>query len=249
MRSIKLSLFLFFLSLSLSPLYSQAVYDTSLDLGASTSATFTTPAFTVGGGSNRIVLVYTHSDLNSAGYITGVTYNGVAMTSAAAVQACNPANAITATMWYLVAPASGAHTFVISSAGGNTTQALAIAYSNASQTGVPDSTSVNCFGQAGGDIIYNVSITTVAANCVLVMGVAVGNYDNTGATGNIKAFEPTLIYIADRTVTSTGANSISLESILNGGVETGMITVALAPAAGGGGGPYQGYTTILANLI
>lgn len=222
----------------------QAVYDTAADLGASTSATFTTGNYTVGSGSNRIVLLYTHTDINSAGYVTGATYNGVAMSSAAAVQHCNPANAITTTMWYLVAPASGAHPFVISSAGGSTTQALAISYSNASQT-VPDSISVNCFGQAGTDFIYDVSITTVAANCVLVMGVAVGNYDNPGATGNIKAFEASLIYIADRTVTSSGVNSISLESLSNGGVETGMITVAIAPAGGAPPAAVRHKSTIL----
>lgn len=227
MRAIALLLF------SLGGLFAQPTFDNAADMGSSSSGTFTTGNFTVGAGSNRIVLLYTHSNLNSAGYITGVTYNGVAMTSTATAQHCNPANPITGTMWYLVAPASGAHAFVISSAGGTNTDALAISYANASQTGVPDSNTVNCLGQAGGDALYTVSVTTVAANCVLVMGLSVGNYAmGLSATGFVQASQAGVVYLSDRTVTTAGANTISLESIFNGGVETAMITVGIAPAGG-----------------
>lgn len=82
-------------------------------------------------GSNRLLIVATADWVGGdTDTTTGITYNGVALTKLTASKAFNTARS---QLWYLVNPASGAHTIAVTSSAG-------MAFIASSYTGVDQST-------------------------------------------------------------------------------------------------------------
>lgn len=105
--------------------------------GSSTGSTTLTVAHTCT-GANRLLLCYIAS--TAADNVTGVTYNGVAMTEA--VKAANSFAGGEVYIYYLIAPATGANNIVVTKTGTTGTLAmLSASYTGALQSGQPDSTS------------------------------------------------------------------------------------------------------------
>jgi hypothetical protein len=216
------------LLLAALPTWGAIAFDNAASMGSSSLASWTTGTFTVGAGANRILLLALHHNNNQPNYITAASYGGVAMTKIAAAGSA-ASGQVTLSLWYLAAPASGGNTFTVTSAGGITVDASAISYSGAAQTGIPDNFTTASLGQAGGSITYTINITTNAANCQLVEVIGNGNYSSN--TGTIRVTN--VANLADRAVTTAGANSISLGSNFNGGTETAAVVVSIAPFVAG----------------
>lgn len=114
-------------------------------------------------GSNRILFVNTGCHTSIA-TITGVTYNGVAMTSVHA-PITSPDN-FYMQLWYLLAPATGANNIVVTASAADGIVGEAASYTGAAQTTL-DATSIATL-QPGTSFTQN--ITTVADNCWIVWG-------------------------------------------------------------------------------
>lgn len=98
----------------------------------------------------------------SASSVTAITYNGVAMTQAGHVTSTYDVQ-----MFYLVSPASGAHTVAITSAG--SVGAASASYTNARITSVPDVAST---GHNQAAAVATETITPVSDLCWAIMGTA-----------------------------------------------------------------------------
>jgi len=112
-------------------------------------------------GENRILFVACVDDTGGSSLITGITYAGVAMTKIAGVQ--TPTDRWV-TLWYLIAPATGANNVVITLSGGMV-YAAAASYTGAKQSGVPDAYTSNTASNAPS---ITCTLTTIADNCWLV---------------------------------------------------------------------------------
>ena len=123
-------------------------------------------------GSNLILFVAALVDTSHT--VTSVTYNGVAMTQIASVDAWTRT-----ALYYLVAPATGTNTVTITASGNNPIYGRATSYTGASQTGVPDSFSTNT---GTGTTSLNLTTTVVANNSWLVG--CIGNDSNTQTAGS-----------------------------------------------------------------
>lgn len=204
--------------------------------GTATSASSLTYSHTVGSGSNRILFVYSGGRYSSGGeYPTGVTYNGVAMTEIAALR--QDYSNIRSSVWYLVAPASGANNVVISySTSRDSITGLSLSYDGASQTGIPDATGGGT-GQEASDSIADSSITTVANNSGIASFIY-GNQDwgafsvrspfTDRSTANAAANNQA--YSADYLVKATAGSQEVDWNVVNF-ENWGMRNVSFAPAA------------------
>lgn len=134
--------------------------------GAVTSITFSHTCT----GANLVLVVVAYIDNIGGTSITGVTYNGVAMTQVATVTG---GTRVQSYSFILVNPATGAHNVVVSAnqvIGGNQQIAAnSMSYTGCAQTGQPDSNGTN--GLASSTVTnFPVSTTVVASNCWLVGG-------------------------------------------------------------------------------
>jgi hypothetical protein len=139
-----------------------------------------TKSYTVGSGSNRLLLVAIAGD-NAGGFddITGVTYAGASMTLVAKETGGTARNAY---LYSLLNPASGANNVVINASHAHYILAGAADYTGFTQSGQPDAFSVSF----GGSTTETATLTTVADNCwVMTMGTGlntVPNVSNDGVT-------------------------------------------------------------------
>ncbi len=200
---------LLFLLLLILPFHAHAAIaiDTQSTGGQTTSANNLTWSHTVT-GTNPMLWVGVGEE--NANDITGVTYNGVALTGL--TQSNTPTGAGFSQLWYLVGPATGAHNIVVSRTG--TTGRLvadAASYTGAAQSGQPDAQNNSTATAATS---YNVgnSATVVASNAWLV-----GYSDN--SVGNPSAGTGTVIR-------QQGSDASTLVDS-NGTVGTGAQTLTL----------------------
>ncbi len=125
-------------------------------------------------GSNRILIVACHQTSVGANSVTGVTYNGVSMTKIGATVTIQASNAYM-TLWYLVAPATGANNIVVTKGSGDNTSVAAVSYTGAKQTGQPEVNGTD----TGSGTAPTRAMTPSTNNAMLLM--AVGG-DGTGGT-------------------------------------------------------------------
>lgn len=131
----------------------------SVNWGSGTSVTWSHTCT----GSDRILFVAVFN-LGSATLPSGITYNGVAMTMINSQD--TDGGGYTESLWYLVAPSTGANNIVTTWAVSNGLfNCIATSYTGASQTGQPDSSNT---GLALGVTSITTNLTTVANNCWLV---------------------------------------------------------------------------------
>ena len=118
-------------------------------------------------GSNRILFV-SAGTIGSLVNVTGITYNGVALTNIG----FQTTGALVTTLWYLVAPATGANNIVITLLSSNPVTGQSSSFTGASQTGVPDASGT---GGPTATTSYSQSLTSIADNCFAVISGIVGN--------------------------------------------------------------------------
>lgn len=205
----------------------------ALDAASTISAQAATTSLTFSHtctGANRILFVYAGNQQGTPS-ITGVTYNGVAMTFIARTD--SQSNERTE-LWYLVAPATGANNVVISVSGSSKIAGGAISYTGAAQTGQPDSSNVSPSPTSGTSV--TVSTTVVASGCWLVGCGVTGNATIAAGTGMTQranragdgSFDTTITGDSNGTV-GTGSQSLQ---ITNGASDSiGLVVASFAPVA------------------
>ena len=170
--------------------------------GAS-SLTFTSP--TVSGTLTLgVVGVLVQTDLT----ITGVTWNGTAMTFIS--RSTNGANSERVELWHIVNPSAGATNVVISRTGSsNALIGIASFYNSTRQTAQPDSSTSNT--QTTGT--YSPTTTTVADRSTIIMmsrGIS-GSTFTAGASTTIRSQPSTGQALSERAnVTPAGSTAINL---------------------------------------
>lgn len=142
--------------------------------GASDSGTTNTFSFTCT-GSNLLLWVMPASD-SSSDTISSVTYNTVGMTQSPNGNIDCPFGGWQY-LYYLAAPATGAHNVVSTWSGSVGSDVIAVSYSGCGQTGIPDNSAKVTEIVADGS--RELSLTTVADNC---WTLAAGQV-NTGTPG------------------------------------------------------------------
>lgn len=115
-------------------------------------------------GSNLVLGVVTanyDSGGDTDGVVTGVTYNGVALTKAS--DAVYAGLGMTCSAWYLIGPATGANNIVVTCAGTtDNIKAAAASYSNAKLASQPNA---NVSSTTTSGKVRNNTFTTTANNC------------------------------------------------------------------------------------
>lgn len=197
--------------------------DTSADLGNNTGSTWTV-SYTVSGPGPILFVSIMEQGANK---VTGITYNGVALTI---LQSKQNVGADFASLWYLAAPATGANNIIVTSSSSNTTYGLAVSY-----TGVLATTPIDVSGtdaKAGSNPLKVTLVPTLAnewwtafaynnpGNNAAGSGATLRN-TNDGNT-NIRIYDSngTISGSTDVNVTQTGAANMiaaSFKPILSGG--------------------------------
>lgn len=160
-----LSLFIIFGVLGLGIFTEPAYADTIVfDATASGNASATSVTYSHTCTGSNLGLMVGVSSVTGPGstYPTGVTYNGVSMTEIAGTRGAQGNTATT--LFYLLAPATGAHNVVVTFAASAQIVSHSISWTGVKQSGQPDASNGN-HGNAGTD--SNVTFTTVASNAVM----------------------------------------------------------------------------------
>lgn len=192
------------------------------DLGNNSGSTNSlTASYTVGSGSNRLLVVQVLGDVAAgADDITGVTYNGVSMTLAAKQVATGDRNEY---QYYLIGPASGANNVVVSCTGTHYLLVGAADYTGVSATGQPDVVNHN----SGADPT-SISITTVTDNdwAVLTTGRGSGatNLTQRAVDGTFGVWK---LFDTNGVITPAGSFS---SSVSDAGFTLNNVLAGYAPA-------------------
>lgn len=210
-------------------------FDAATFLGNESSVSSLSNSHTVGSGDDRILFVQVLTTTES---VTGVTYDSVSMTLVGSEYTVPTINYKVST-WMLANPNSGANTVAITTAGSTNIFASAASYDGVDST--LDGTDTGT-----GDTVTAVtgSITPTVDDCWVIMfggASAHSNYDtDTARVDQVTESDNTAGYatIGDN---NAAINPAASESITLGKVNTGNAffayrMVAIAPAAGGGGG-------------
>jgi hypothetical protein len=170
-----------------SPRTEMKVAGTSSATAWTTDVTSRTWSHTVSGGDNRLLAVSVSNRDNTTDgdrVISGITYNGTALTQAVSQDDTSAGDNMRAEVWYLVNPPVGTASVVVSFAGGGPTrgQAGAVSFTGAAQTSPVDVTGGTNTG-TNPDISNSVTATASAGGDVGRPPLAWWKMDdNTGAT-------------------------------------------------------------------
>lgn len=192
-------------------------------------------AYTCGSGSNRCLVVGFAAD-NAPGSdtITGVTYNGVAMTRAGAMFTANQNRNLY--LYYLFGPATGTNNIVVSHSSSDYVLLSAEDYTGVDSGGL-DATTVTHDSGGSGVASLTTSITTVTANAwtVLVEGSYDGGTPPGASTGDVRlAYETSFgtsgTFDSNGPIASPGSYAMTTTRSTSA---ISHIVLALKPAAGG----------------
>jgi hypothetical protein len=187
-------------------------------------------------GSNLILWV--SAGVNSADasdHVTGVTYNGVAMTRAvASINAV--ANEDPVYLYYLVAPATGAHNVVVSLNASKDVYSVASSYTGAAQTGQPDATTSGATGLGTANSL-SMSLTVVASGCWVISAATDEQSGSPSAGTGLSSTRSSQTFesvTADTNGTvSTGSYSVTWNRAIPSLI--GAVAASFAPVAAVGG--------------
>lgn len=188
-----------------------------------------TSAYAVGSGANRLLVVTIEGDVSSD-LVTGVTYNGVAMTLG---------GKILSNRWtyffYLLGPASGTHNVVISASGTTFIIALAADWTGVAQSGQPDAS--NTAVQTGTSLSIAVSVTVTTDKSWGILGGGGFNggefpLADTGSTTRVRDNSFGALILCDSSADlSPGSHSMAWKYTSPGLMTMAGILLSFAPAS------------------
>jgi hypothetical protein len=155
--------------------------------------------------------------------ITGVTYDGVALTEIDSSSQTN--NSVS--LWYLIAPSTGASDVVITrSTSSNALTGVAVSYTGCLQSGVPDSDNT---GGAGSGSTLTIATTTVEDNC-WITGIFRNESGVNSAGDNTTMRNSSSIAMGDTNGSQSPAGSHSIAASWSGSVRNVGVVASFAPA-------------------
>ncbi len=182
-------------------------YAEPVSQSAATSQTF---AYNTGTGANRILFVCTTINVNASEAITGITYNGVAMTQVGKI-GTNRGNA-SLTAWnyvyVLVNPASGSNNVVVSTSATRNFLTSCATYTGAAQTGQPDAHGTDTRYTSGTQMSQ--AVTTILDNCWTFLYYSQVNTATAGTGTTIRSNSGDIEGVADSNGVIHPAGSTSL---------------------------------------
>ncbi len=150
-------------------------------------------------GSDLILFVAANYDDYVGNHLDSITYNGVAMTLAVSKK---DATGLTASLYYLVNPATGANNVVITTDGSRGQCATAISY-----TGVAQTSPINVTGTGTdvNDTSYNQALTSTVDNCWAIYNNRAGSgLTLTASAGSTVRQQPETIYFGGGIIVDSG---------------------------------------------
>lgn len=162
--------------------------------------------------------------------ITGITYNGVAMTLVDKILEGGASGRYTY-LFYLLNPATGAHDVVISASGSTAISGLAASYTGVKQSGQPDASAKNSAAGLAGNTDYTTSVTTIADNCWTVLFAKNNSGAPTASAGSTEREDNGNgigIYDSNGVITPAGARSMLVKTA--GVADWGSVMASFAPA-------------------
>lgn len=193
--------------------------------GAATSLTYSHTC----SGTDRILFVSVGLNTNGDN-VTGVTYNGVAMTQIATATA-NASNR--SYLYYLINPATGSNNVVVSLGSASNVYSSSASYTGAKQSTQPDSNATNTTSSTP----LTLSTTVVGSGCWIVSTCMDldGQSPGTGTTGRTGA---STAQIGDSNgVVGSGSQSLGWTVTDTSNPSSGVIASFL-PSQGAGGGSF-----------
>lgn len=134
--------------------------------GGSINSNSLTVSHTCGSLTNGFLVVSVSANGSSGDQISGVTYNGVAMTRAVAHQLAGLG--VWSYLYFLYNPPSGAHNVVVSASGTFVIRCANGSYSGVKQSLQPDATGS---GEANPGTTVTAAVTVVNSNCWMISAV------------------------------------------------------------------------------
>lgn len=210
----------------------------SSSAGNATNVSSLTYTHTVVSNSNGVILVGVELVDSNSRTITGITYNGVAMTEISAISPYTPAGGRYHGMWYLFAPATGANSVVVTLSGAvsNNIVSASLAYTGVLQSGLPDASVKTFNASVSSGSSLTATLTSVASSCWLAgFGTNEQSTPTTAGTNTTKrsssAYGNCFVVGFDSNAARTaGSNSIAFIS----GISTDNMTwqvISIAPAS------------------
>ena len=194
--------------------------DTSTD-GGNVSATSLTYSHTCT-GSNLVLFVSVI--YGTADNVTGVTYNGVAMTQLGKQQ--RPGGSRFTYLYGLVNPTTGANNVVISNSASDFTEGASVSYTGVKQSGLPDAfVGQNYTAQT----VYSTNITTIADDCWLT-GLGYGGTVSAGTNATLRqtmSFGSEALFDSNSSVGTAGSKTINVNTTSSSGT---TLFASFAPA-------------------
>jgi len=158
-------------------------------------------------GSDRILFVHGYTNSNSD-LITGITYNGVAMSF---ISKGSPSGGRYSYLYYLVAPATGANNVVITASSSTSLGGTSTSYTGASQSGQPDGTQSQLVTETNTDN----TVVTTADNCWAVLtsiGAQATASTNTTLRGVGSTFGDAKMFDNNADITPAGSYAMATTS-------------------------------------
>lgn len=197
--------------------------------GSSGSASpVTWSQYSTAADSNRMVVVGCHDDSNSTDVVTGITYNGSAMTRMATVAVSSVAREW---LYAILAPASGTSTVSVAFTGTPSMICASASYFNVGQTSIPDATSTAASAAATS---LSVSLTTTAANDWLIgwagnqggsWSASTNSFIRVGQAGGLNR----VLADSNGSVGAAGTYTFALNN--GSSVPVGLVAMAVKPVA------------------
>jgi len=176
-------------------------------------------------GSNLILFVSIGTN-SSSDLITGVTYNGVAMTLVDKQQGTSTNYAY---LYYLINPTTGAHNVVISASSSTTIYSDSVSYTGVRQSAQPDSK--NKGTETGAT--FTLSTTVVSSNCWLVSNAIDFDGASAGAGTTLRVQSGASNVGDSNAVVGTGSQSMAWNVSATTNPTSGVIA-SFAPSIVGG---------------
>ncbi len=186
-------------------------------------------------GSNLLLLVTVGEDnAVNGGTISGVTYNGVAMTLHKRQTALASNN--TVSVWYLIAPATGSNAIVVTASVSNFWEiaGTSVSYTGVKQSGFPDAHTESTYT---GGTTPTVAVTTVADNCWVVAGIGNRGGAKSAGSGTVERAEndgtpggaagQSAMYDNNGVVHPAGSYTLNMNQSADNGL--GVIGFSIAP--------------------
>jgi len=191
--------------------------------GGDTTGTSLTWAHTCT-GDNLILFVLTRGGGGEGDRISGITYDSVALTKIS--HAIVPGDSPYVSLWYLIAPSTGADNIVISLSSGYMV-GLGCSYSGAKQSSQPDNSTTKT--QAAGSSSITTTLTTVADNCWTIISCRGGGTLSGGAGTTFRVAHGGDNALLDSNAAITPAASTSLIVDSTSTPNFGTVMASFAP--------------------